>query len=48
MFHGGVGILLSNTNNGGGQESKIYPIKFMFAVKVSVNITCKDFFFYLA
>ena len=43
MFYGGVGTLLSNINNGVAQENKIYPIKFMFTVKVSINITCKGF-----
>ena len=44
MFYGGVETLLSNIDNGVPQKNKIYPIKFMFTVKVSVNITCKGFF----
>ena len=43
MFYGGVGTLLSNRDSGVAQENKIYPMKFMFTVKVFVNITCKGF-----
>ena len=42
MFYGG-GTLLSTTDNGVAQENKMHPIKFMFTVKVSVNIACKCF-----
>ena len=47
MFYVGVEILLSNIDNGVAQENKMYPIKFKFTVKVSVNITCKGFFLFI-
>ena len=43
MFYGGVGTLLSNIDNGVAQENKMYPKKFMFTVKVFVNVICKGF-----
>ena len=43
MFYGSIGTLLSNIDNGVAQQNKIHPIKFMFTVKVSVNIICKGF-----
>ena len=52
MFHGvysmkhiiyNTDFIIHNTDNGVAQKNKIYPIKFMFTVKISVNVICKDF-----
>ena len=45
MFYDGVGILLSNIDNGVAQREQNISnkVQFMFTVKLSVNITCKGF-----
>ena len=46
MFYGFVGTLLSDIDNGVAQENKIYPIKFMLIVKLSINPTCNYYYYF--